>query len=343
MKKVILLILLSIFFYAISFAGTEKELFDNGVLAFKQGKYQQAVDEFSKLIALAPDNADAYKNRGVSRMKQEKFDLAIQDFEKAKELFPELKGLHSNLGVAWFYKKEYEKAIENYDIEIQMAPENHVAYFNRALCLAELDRNKEALHDLSQTLTLKPDFYLAICYKADLLAKIGENTKAVETYEAAIRQTYATKKLAQLKQKIKEIKNLEPQKNKDIKNPEPQKKTAQIKNSSNKRYALQVGAYLNPENANKTKTELLQYGLDARILVLQDTKERIWYMVRSGNFPKKTAARQSKLSLEEELGIKSVVRPFWLLVKHRRDQAFLIPRLNHTENRIFKISPSSTT
>jgi len=298
LKKVIFLILLSMSFYAITFAETEKKLFDNGVLAFKQGKYQQAIDEFSKLIALAPDNADAYKNRGVSRMKQEKFDLAIEDFEKAKELFPELKGLHSNLGVAWFYKKEYQKAIENYDIEIQMAPENHVAYFNRALCLAELDRNKEALHDLSQTLTLKPDFYLAICYKADLLAKIGENTKAVETYEAAIRQTYATKKLAQLKQKIKEIKNLE-----------PQKKTAQIKNSSNKRYALQTGAYLNPENANKTKAELLQYGLDARILVLQDTKKRIWYMVRSGNFPNKTAARKSKLSLEEEIGIKSVVRP----------------------------------
>jgi len=307
LKKVILLILLSISFYAITFAETEKKLFDNGVLAFKQGKYQQAVDEFSKLIALAPDNADAYKNRGVSRMKQEKFDLAIEDFEKAKELFPELNGLHSNLGVAWFYKKEYQKAIENYDIEIQMAPENHVAYFNRALCLAELDRNKEALHDLSQTLTLKPDFYLAICYKADLLAKIGENTKAVETYEAAIRQTYATKKLAQLKQKINKIKNLEPQKNK--KNPKPQKKTARIKNSSNKRYAIQAGAYLNPDNARKTKTELLQYGLDARILVLQDTKERIWYMVRSGNFPNKTAARKSRLSLEEELGIKSVIRP----------------------------------
>ena len=308
MKKVILAVLLSLSFYTMVFAETEKKLFDNGVLAFKQGKYQQAVNEFSKLIAIAPDNADAYKNRGVSRMKQEKFDLAIEDFEKAKELFPELKGLHSNLGVAWFYKKKYEKAIENYDIEIKMAPENHVAYFNRALCFAELDRNKEALHDLSQTLTLKPDFYLAICYKADLLAKIGENTKALETYEEAIKQTYATKKLAQLKQKIKKIKNLEPQKNK--KNPKPQKKTAQIKNNSNKRYALQAGAYLNPENANKTKTELLRYGLDARILVLQDTKERIWYMVRSGNFPNKTAARKSRLSLEEERGIKSVVRPF---------------------------------
>jgi len=309
LKKIIFIVLLSLFFYSVLLAETEKELFDNGVLSFKQGKYQQAVDEFSKLIKLDPNNADAYKNRGVSRMKQEKFDLAIEDFEKAKQLFPGLKGLHSNLGVAWFYKREYAKAIANYDIEIKMAPDNHVAYFNRALCLAELERNKEALNDLSQTLSLKPDFYLAICYKADLLAKIGENEKALETYEQAIKQTYATKKLAQLKQKIKEIKNIQPQ-NMAKKNIVPKNTTSKIKTKSNKRYALQAGAFLNPENANKTKDKLLQNGFDSRILVVEDSKARIWYMVRSGNYPNKTEARKSRLSLEQKLGIKSVVRPY---------------------------------
>ena len=298
MKKIILLILVSLFSYTIIFAETEKEFFDNGVLLFKQGQYQQAIDEFSKLIELAPDNADAYKNRGVSRMKQEKFDLAIQDFEKAKKIFPELKGLYSNLGVAWFYKKEYEKAIENYDIEIEIAPENHVAYFNRALCLAELGRNKEALDDLSQTLILKPDFYLAICYKADLLAQEGENIKAIETYEAAIRQTYATKKLAELKQKVEEIKNLE----------QP-KRDPEIKKTLNKGYAIQTGAFLSKENASKMKSELFLNGFDSRILVLKSTKGKTWYMVRSGLYPNQAAAQETRSSLMDILEIKSVVRP----------------------------------
>ena len=39
MKKVILLILLSLFFYTTLFAETQKEIFDNGVLFFKQGQY----------------------------------------------------------------------------------------------------------------------------------------------------------------------------------------------------------------------------------------------------------------------------------------------------------------
>jgi len=311
LKKVILLILLSLSFYTTIFAETEKGLFDNGVLFFKQGHYNYAVDQFSRLIELAPDNADVYRNRGVSYMKQEKFDLAIKDFEKAKELFPELKGLHSNLGVAWFYKKNYKKAIQNYDIEIKMSPENHVAYFNRALCLTELNRNKEALDDLSHTIELKPDFYLAICYKADLLAQQGEIAKAVETYETAIKHTYASEKLAQLKQKIKEIKNIEQSKNKiEIKNIEPPKNKLKIKTNSNKRYAIQVGAFLNQENANRIKKELLQKGVDLRILVLQDTKKRTWYLLRSGDYTNKADAEKSMLSLNEELGIKSVVRPF---------------------------------
>ncbi len=299
MKKIILVVFLFLSFYTIIFAETKEELFDNGVLFFKQGHYQYAVDQFSKLIELAPENAGTYRNRGVSYVQLEKFDLAIKDFEKAKELSPDLKGIHSNLGVAWFHKKNYEKAIKNYNDEIRIAPENYVAYFNRALCFAELDKKKKALDDLSKTLELKPDFYLAICYKADLLAQQGENAKAVETYETAIKHTYASEKLAKLKQKIKEIKNIAPPKNKP-----------EIKTDSNKRYAIQVGAFLNQENANRIKNDLLQRGLDTRILVLQDTKKRNWYILRSGDYPDKTSALKSMLYLKEKLGIESLVRPF---------------------------------
>jgi len=298
LKKIILVILLFLSFYTIIFAETKKELFDSGVLFFKQGYYNYAVDQFSRLIKLAPENAGVYKNRGVSYMKQEKFDLAIKDFERAKALFPDLKGIYSNLGVAWFYKKNYKKAIENYDNEIKLAPENYVAYFNRALCFTELGKKNKAIDDLSQTLVLKPDFYLAICYKADLLAQQGENAKAVETYETGIKHTYASEKTAQLKQKIKEIKNIARPENKP-----------EIKNDLNKRYAIQVGAFLKQENANRIKKKMLQRGLDTRILVLQDKKKRIWYILRSGDYPNKTAAVKSMLAIKEKLDIEALVRP----------------------------------
>ncbi len=302
MKKIIFLTLISLCVYAFIHAETEKELFDTGVLLFKQGQYQAAIDSFSKLIEIKPDNADAYKNRGVSYMKQEKFDQAIKDFQKAKELFPELKGLYSNLGVAWYYKKEYQKAINNYNIEIEMAPENPVAYFNRALCLAELNRNSEALDDLAKTLIIQPDFYWAICYKADLLALEGDDAKAAEAYEEAIKQdsknTYAIKQLSRLRQKLKEEETLKTVSAIPVET--PRKKSG---------YALQAGAFLNHSNADRLKIKLMNHGFDSSVLILKDSSNRMWYLVRVGNYDTHSDAKEASLSLKNKLDIKSIVRP----------------------------------
>jgi len=318
LKKTIYLILLCLCFSTTVTAETQKTLFDKGVTQFKQGQYQQAIESFSKLIEMAPQNADAFKNRGVSYMKQEKFDLAITDFERAKALFPELRGLYSNLGVAWYYKKNYEKAIENYDIEIEMAPENPVAYFNRALCLAELKRNEEALEDLSQTLKLKPDFYWALCYKADLLADAGKNIQAINAYEAAIQQdpenTYATQKLTRLRQITGP-----PEKTTTVPATEPAhptaQETAQTKDPGPTRatnpatgYALQAGAFLGQTNAEKMKSTLTARGFDSRILTLKDAKDRTWYLVRSGHYPRVDEAKQAIFSLKNVIGVAPVVR-----------------------------------
>ena len=182
-----------------------------------------------------------------------------------------------------------------------MAPENHIAYFNRALCLAELGRDKEALEDLSRTLDVKPDFYWAICYKADLLAKEGENSLAAETYEEAIqlepRRTYAGEKLAKLKLKIKN------------------KKTVGLKNNSNEKnippekgYTLQAGAFLNQANAVKMETQIQDSGFDSRILILKDTKDRTWYLVRSGRYTDRSEAKKALNSLKDKLAVDPMVR-----------------------------------
>lgn len=311
MKKNLCLIVLVLFFHTISHAQTNKEIFESGVRLFKQGEYQSAIDTFTKLIELAPENADAYKNRGVSYMKLDQFDLAIQDFETAKAIFPELNGLYSNLGVAWYYKKEYEKAIDSYNMEILMAPENAVAYFNRALCLAELDQNQKALVDLSTTLKLKPDFYWAICYKADLLAMEGKSQEAIEAYELAITQDskndYAVEKLAELKEKV----GLEPNVVSAPSDPEPKSEPETQKKPAPQPtgYAIQVGAFQNPDNAQRMKDRLIKNGFDSTILVLMDKKDRTWHLVRSGSYESKADAKKAMAPLADKMKLKSVVRP----------------------------------
>ena len=326
----------------------EKDLFEAGVLQFKQGEYQQAVDTFTDLITLFPQNADAFKNRGVAYMKLEKFDDAIADFESAKNISPTLKGVYSNLGVIWYYKKNYEKAIENYNREIEITPDNAVAYFNRALCMSKLGEIDNALSDLTAAITISPDFYWAICYKADLLAHTGRVEEASALYEKAIeidRETpYAIEKLARLQESATDVAgegslaasarsadspaDTDPsgaagqagdpdqtetaEQSKGTDQPETRTHAGDEKTGAGSdapMYTLQSGAFLIHENARNLKEKLIDNGFAAKILVLTDKKQRSWYLVRSGRYFTRNDARKDTAALQKLSGTAPAIRP----------------------------------
>lgn len=324
----------------------EKDLFEKGVLQFKQGEYQQAVDTFSDLIDLFPQNADAFKNRGVAYMKLEKFDDAIADFESAKNISPTLKGVYSNLGVIWFYRENYEKAIENYNREIEITPDNAVAYFNRALCMTKLGETENAISDLTAAISISPDFYWAICYKADLLAHTGRVEEAIALYEMAIEKdrenTYAIEKLARLQDAATDAAgegalaasgrgagaDLPADNNPagaadQIGEPGQTVRSDQTETAEQYRdtadhpetgshatvYTLQSGAFLVQENARKLKEKLIENGFDTKILVLMDKKQRSWYLVRSGQYTTRDEARKDTTALQKLTGTAPAVRP----------------------------------
>ncbi|MDX9786779.1 MAG: tetratricopeptide repeat protein [Desulfobacterales bacterium] len=230
-----------------------KALFDMAVSNYKQGNYQEAIDLFTELIVIAPDNAKAYKNRGVALMSVRKMDDAIQDFNTALRIDPSLKGLYSNLGAAWHYKGEYEKAVFNYDIAIKEAPNSYVSYFNRAISRVALNRLEEARADLEKTLALNPGFDPAVSAKQDVQKMLAE--------------------------------------------------------TSGKSHVVQAGAFLVETNALEMKTNLIEKGVDARIVVLKDAKQRTWYLVRCGNNLTHEAAKRLNTQLKKRYHIDSVIRP----------------------------------
>ena len=58
--------------------------------AEKQSAYDKAVSHYTQAIALSPENAETYNNRGAAYTDKGKFDLAIQDYNTAIDLNPEL-------------------------------------------------------------------------------------------------------------------------------------------------------------------------------------------------------------------------------------------------------------
>jgi len=50
-------------------------------------------------------------------------------------------------------------------------------------------------------------------------------------------------------------------------------------------------------------------GFDSRVLILEDSKERTWYLVRSGSYANREDAQKAFLPLKENLGVKPMIRP----------------------------------
>ena len=57
-----------------------------------------------------PDYAEAYLSRGLDYHSEGRFDRAIQDYSKAIELNPDYAEAYASRGEAWLHKSEWENA-----------------------------------------------------------------------------------------------------------------------------------------------------------------------------------------------------------------------------------------
>jgi cell division protein FtsN len=75
-------------------------------------------------------------------------------------------------------------------------------------------------------------------------------------------------------------------------------------------HSVQVGAFLNPENAEHTAAQLNAKGYSAKILQMTDAKGRAWHTVRIGDYPSRQAAQAHAEEFTRREHMPSVVRPF---------------------------------
>jgi tetratricopeptide (TPR) repeat protein len=71
-----------------------------GMEAQKQGHFDQAIEEFKKVIAASPEMPSAYANLGIAYFKMGNYEQAIPALEQSLKLNPKLLGVHQALGVA---------------------------------------------------------------------------------------------------------------------------------------------------------------------------------------------------------------------------------------------------
>lgn len=111
------------------------------------GEYQQALDDYDRVIELNPTGASAYPNRGLAHFALKEYQKAIADYTRAIKLNPTYARAYNERGLVYEQLKEYQQALADYDQAIELNPDDVSTYHNRGLVYVALKEYQKAIAD----------------------------------------------------------------------------------------------------------------------------------------------------------------------------------------------------
>jgi len=126
-----------------------------GELYAINGRYQQAIDDFTLAIKLHPDFAESYYNRGLAYDKIGAADLALEDFNKAIRLKNDFADAYNNRGIIHAKTGQHSQAIDDFSKAISLKPEDASPYANRAITYFKRGETEPGCRDARQACALR--------------------------------------------------------------------------------------------------------------------------------------------------------------------------------------------
>ncbi len=145
----------------------------------KDGRVEDALQEYKTAVKLNPYFAEARNNLGVIYYDKGMLDEAITEYIEALKYtrFPiYLKIIHKNLAEALTKKGDIDEAILDYKDALGLDPNDYDSWYNLGILYSQKGLLNEAVHAYSKALQIKPDYTEAYdgLQKALLLKQLRE-------------------------------------------------------------------------------------------------------------------------------------------------------------------------
>jgi tetratricopeptide (TPR) repeat protein len=155
-----------------------EEFFLKAVTFTKEGRLEEALQNFKKTISLNPENGKAYFFRGLIYADLDKKENAIVDYSKAIELDKD--NLFSALayyqrGVIYEDAGNFNKAIADYNCAIEIKSDYTECYYGRAFCYTKLNNFSKAISDWNKIIEITPEELTPRKKRASLILQFVSN------------------------------------------------------------------------------------------------------------------------------------------------------------------------
>lgn len=141
---------------------------------------------WTDVIEKQPTISTAYNNRGNVYYNAARWDLALADFNKSIALNPKYPNSYSNRGSVNIYLGKFQESLADNEKAISINPNFAEAWLGKGVALYNLNRQTEAIECYNKAISLLPNFPNAYNNRGGAYFKMKEYTKAIADFEKAI-------------------------------------------------------------------------------------------------------------------------------------------------------------
>ncbi len=164
--------------------------FEKGYQHSLKNEHDSAIEAYTNAIALDPNYAAAYNNRGIAYDDKGQYDRAIEDYSKAIALDPNLAAAYFLRGLAYDSKGQYDIAIKNFTKAIELDPNYTVAYFFRGSAYDSKGQYDIAIKNFTKAIELDPNYTVAYFLRGSAYDLSGNLGRATSDYKKACDMGY---------------------------------------------------------------------------------------------------------------------------------------------------------
>ena len=127
-----------------------------GIALADQGKVNEAIQQFQRVLQNDPNNAPALQNLGIAALRRNDVHSAQQYLSRALELNPRLPLALNTMGVVYARQGDFQQAVSSWQRAVEVDPRQYDALYNIGLVEGRAGHSAEARAALTQFVNTAP-------------------------------------------------------------------------------------------------------------------------------------------------------------------------------------------